>query len=199
MFTGIITHIGKVEKLELSANKDCLLAIAIAQPIARKLEIGCSIACNGICLTLIKQEDNLFYFQASNETRAKTTLNNWFVGQEINIEFALRFGDELGGHLVSGHVDGCAKLASLHPIQESTKMVFKLENHTRDLEKFIVKKGSICVDGISLTVNEVNGDEFSVNIIPHTIENTALKAIKIGNLVNIEIDLVARYINKWQN
>ena len=145
MFTGIITHIGIVEEIKFSATKDCLLAISIKQKISRKLDIGCSIACDGICLTLIKKVKNKFYFQASKETCSKTTLQKWFIGKKINIEFALRVGDEFGGHIVSGHIDGCAKLKALKPIKDSVTMTFELEKKSTNLMKYIVEKGSICV------------------------------------------------------
>lgn len=196
MFTGIITHIGEIKKIEFNDNKDCLLAIFIANKITRKLEIGCSVACNGICLTLIKKSEQTLYFQASQETQAVTTLKNWSLNQKINIEFALRLGDEFSGHIVLGHVDGCAKLKAKMPIKDSWQMIFKLEKKSSDLTKYIAKKGSICIDGISLTVNEVEKNSFTVNIIKHTFDNTNLGKIKIGDEVNIEIDIVARYVNK---
>ncbi len=199
MFTGIITHIAKVKMLEITPNKDCLLALEISQPISRSLEIGCSIACNGICLTLIKSENNLFYFQASSETALKTNILEWKIDAPINIEFALRMGDELGGHMVLGHIDGCAKIIAIEEIQESKKFTFKLEASAAQLARFIVPKGSICLNGVSLTVNDVTGDKFCVNIIPHTLQHTAFQAAKINDKINVEIDLVARYINKWQN
>ncbi len=196
MFTGIITHIGEIKKIEFSENNDCLLAIFIKEKIARNLDIGCSIACNGICLTLVKNENQLLYFQASNETCAVTTLKNWQVGKKINIEFALRLGDEFGGHIVSGHIDGRAKLKTLSPVKDSWQMVFELDEKSCNLEKYIAKKGSIAIDGISLTVNEVDKNSFAVNIIKHTFENTNLGKIAQNDEVNIEIDVVARYVNK---
>jgi len=194
MFTGIITDIGKISELNFSQEKDCELAILPQKEILRSLDIGCSIACNGICLTLIKKEKSQLYFQASKETCEVTNIKNWRIGQEINIEFALRIGDELGGHMVSGHVDGCAKLKDLQPIQNSVKMTFELTDDSKNLAKFIAKKGSICLDGVSLTVNNSEENIFNVNIIEHSLQNTTLGALAIGDLVNVEIDLVARYI-----
>lgn len=194
MFTGIITHIGTVSDIKFSNKKDCLLTIFIADKILRKLDIGCSIACDGICLTLIKKAKNLFYFQASKETCDKTTLSKWFIGKKINIEFALRVGDEFGGHIVSGHVDGRAKLKTRKAVKNSVEMVFELEKKSTNLIKFIAQKGSICINGISLTINKLDKKNFSVNIIPHTLSNTNLAQIKAEDEVNIEIDLIARYI-----
>ncbi len=194
MFTGIITHIGEISGLDFNQDKDCLLAVFFQEEILRKLDIGCSVACNGICLTLIKKEKSTLFFQASKETCEITNLKNWKIGQKINIEFALRLGDELGGHMVSGHVDGCVMLKSLQQIQDSVKITFALEKNSQDLAKFIAKKGSICLDGVSLTVNEAQENSFSVNIIEHTLNNTTLGALAIGDLANVEIDLVARYV-----
>jgi len=198
MFTGIITHSGIVEALEANAKKDLLLKISTQKnSVKRKLEIGCSIACSGICLTLISKKivgtKIIFSFQASKETCEKTSLKNWQVGKEVNLEFALRMGDELGGHMVLGHVDTIAKIAQIKKIKDSTEFIFQTK---KELMKFITPKGSIVLDGISLTVNDVKSDKFSVNIIPHTLANTALKAAKIGDEVNLEIDVIARYAAK---
>lgn len=194
MFTGIITNIGIVKKITFSSKKDCLLAISIAGKILRKLEIGCSIACDGICLTLIKKEKNLLFFQASEETCAKTALKKWFIGKEINIEFALRVGDEFGGHIVSGHIDGCAKLKAKKAVKDSVAMTFELEKNATNLTKYIAEKGSICLNGISLTINKATGKLFAVNVIEHSLNNTNFAKIKVGDLVNVEIDLIARYV-----
>lgn len=194
MFTGIITHIGIVEELKFAAKKDCLLAISAKQKISRKLEIGCSIACDGICLTLIKKTKNLLFFQASQETCQKTTLQKWFIGKKINLEFALRVGDEFGGHIVSGHVDGAAKLKTRKAVKDSVEMTFELEKTSANLSKYIVAKGSICLNGISLTVNKSDKKSFTVNVIPHSLNSTNLAEIKSGDFVNVEIDLIARYV-----
>lgn len=194
MFTGIITNIATIKNIEFNENKDCLIAIKIDDENNRELKIGCSISNNGVCLTLIKKESDLLFFQASKESCDITTIKNWQINDKINIEFALRVGDEFGGHIVSGHVDDVAKLIEITEIQESKKMKFKLKNH--DLMRYIAKKGSISIDGISLTVNEVFDDSFEVNIINHTFENTNLKYKNIDDEFNIEIDLLARYVNK---
>jgi riboflavin synthase len=198
MFTGIITNLGKIEATEFNAKKDLLLKISAKKnEIKRSLEIGCSIACNGICLTLIAKKiigtKVIFSFQASNETCKKTTLSNWSIGQLINLEFALRVGDELGGHMVLGHVDGKAKITKIKSIKDSHQFVFTTEQR---LMEFIVEKGSVTLNGTSLTVNEVTKNSFSINIIPHTIKNTVFQNSKIGDLVNLEIDALARYAKK---
>ncbi len=198
MFTGIITHIGNIESISRNQKHDLLLEISLAKKeILRKLDIGCSIACNGICLTLIKKiSKNLktvLSFQASDETCNKTTIINWKKNQPINLEFALRVGDELGGHMVLGHVDAKAKIQSIKKVKQSNKFTFLAP---KELMKFIVEKGSITIDGVSLTVNQVAKNSFSVNIIPHTLTNTAFSQAKVGDLVNLEIDAMARYAAK---
>lgn len=191
MFTGIITHLGKISELKKNPKKDLLLKISVVGKINRKLAIGCSIACNGICLTLIEQKKSLLSFQASRETCEKTTLENWKIGEEINLEFALRAGDELGGHMVLGHVDGTAKILAIQPIKDSKKFTFSTK---KELMKFIAEKGSVTLNGASLTVNEVKKNSFSVNLIPHTIANTAFKNSAVNDFVNLEIDVIARYV-----
>lgn len=196
MFTGIITNIGTVESLNHNAKKDLLIKIStIKDNIKRKLEIGCSIACNGICLTLVKKEISgkkiIFSFQASKETIDKTNLKDWQIGKLINLEFALRMGDEFGGHMVLGHVDDCVKIISIKKIKDSFKFTFV---NKKSLQQFISPKCSATLDGVSLTVNEVNSKSFSVNIISHTLENTCFKTYNDDSLVNIEIDLIARYL-----
>ncbi len=198
MFTGIITNLGTVESLTHNSKKDLLLKISTTKINSKRtLEIGCSIACNGICLTLIEKKtqakQTIFSFQASAETCAKTTLKNWQIGQLINLEFALRVGDELGGHMVLGHVDATAKIKSIKPIQDSHQFTFSAP---QNLMQFIVEKGSVTLDGISLTVNEVTKNSFSINAIPHTLANTILQNATVGNLVNLEIDAIARYVAK---
>jgi len=191
MFTGIITHLGKISELKKNPKKDLLLKISVVGKINRKLVIGCSIACNGICLTLIEQKKSLLSFQASRETCEKTTLENWKIGEEINLEFALRAGDELGGHMVLGHVDGTAKILTIQPIKDSKKFTFSTK---KELMKFIAEKGSVTLNGASLTVNKVEKNSFSVNLIPHTIANTAFKNAAVNDFINLEIDVIARYV-----
>ncbi len=197
MFTGIITHLGKVSALDFNREKDLLLKIITFSKINRKLEIGCSIACNGICLTLISKKKffkkTTLTFQASDETCQKTNLKNWKIDDEINLEFALRAGDELGGHMVLGHVDDVAQIKSITQIKDSQQFIFTAK---KDLMKFISEKGSVTLNGVSLTVNAVSNNDFSVNVIPHTLENTSFHHAKIGDFVNLEIDAIARYLAK---
>ncbi len=198
MFTGIITNLATLKKLEFNAKKDAILVLEIKKSnIDRDLKIGCSIACNGICLTLISQKtlkDNLLLsFQASQETCNKTTLKNWQINQHINIEFSMRLNDEFGGHLVSGHVDDVTKIIAIKNIKESWKFEFKIP---KKLEKFIAPKGSITINGTSLTINDVNKKTFAINIIKHTMENTIFQHSKVGDLVNLEIDLISRYLSQ---
>ncbi|MDA0901809.1 MAG: riboflavin synthase [Proteobacteria bacterium] len=198
MFTGIITHIGTVANLEKADNQDLLITIKIADKnINRTLENGCSIACSGACLTLIKKTqkngDLYLSFAASDETLSKTTIGDWKEGDKVNIEFALRVGDELGGHIVSGHVDDIATIKSIENIADSYKFTISFD---KNLAKFICEKGSVTLNGISLTINEVGADFFSVNIIEHTFHNTILQYAKQGDRINLEIDTVARYLNK---
>lgn len=196
MFTGIITNLGIIEELKSNSKKDLLIKISTAKnSVKRKLEIGCSISCMGICLTLIKKEiiakKIIFTFQASKETQNKTNLKNWKIGDLVNLEFALQVGDELGGHMVLGHIDDCIKIESIKKIRDSFK--FTLENK-KDLRQFISTKCSVTLDGVSLTVNEVESNSFNINIIAHTLTNTCFKNYKVGDLINIEIDLIARYL-----
>ena len=199
MFTGIITNLGKIVALENNSKKDLLVKISTVKiSVKRKLEIGCSIAINGICLTLISKKivgkDFVFSFQASKETCQKTTLAKLKIGQIVNLEFALRAGDELGGHMVLGHVDEVAKISAIKKIKDSHKLTFKT---SKELMRFIAVKGSIVIDGVSLTVNETGADFFSVNIIPHTLQNTNFKNLKVGDLINLEIDAIARYLENF--
>lgn len=193
MFTGIITHTAKVKNLETKENKDLRLTLSFDEVIKRKLDIGASVACNGVCLTIIENNNDLV-FEVSKETLSKTNFSNLKINDKINIEFSLRLGDELGGHLVSGHIDGIAKLISAKEIQTSHEMEFEVLDS--NLAKYIARKGGICLNGISLTVNEVNKNNFKVNIIPHTWQNTNLGNLKVGETVNVEIDMVARYLEK---
>jgi riboflavin synthase len=200
MFTGIITNIGVVKNLSYLANQDLLIALELPHQIDRSLEIGCSIACNGVCLTLVKKiasNNSLIVgleFQASSETLSKTNINHCKIGNKINLEFALRMGDELGGHLVAGHVDDVAKILEIQPINnDSWRFTIDLP---QNLRKFIATKGSVVLNGVSLTVNEVFADTFSVNIIKHTFDNTNFSNLKIGDYLNLEVDLIARYLEK---
>jgi len=192
MFTGIIREVGAL--LSRREAGDTYLRIA-CQRAPETIEIGASIACNGICLTVMESgtDDDQHWFEgaASTETKDKTTLGAWQPGQRINLEPALRLGDELGGHIVSGHIDGVGEIAAIRPEGDSHRLTLRAPEA---LARFIASKGSICVDGISLTVNEVEGATFGVNIIPHTWSVTSLAGAEPGGQVNLEIDLLARYV-----
>lgn len=188
MFTGIITDIGTVKSV--TTDGDRRFDIATRYDMSR-VDIGASIACSGTCLTVIEKGDGWFAVQASGETLDKTTAGSWAEGTPLNLERALKLGDELGGHIVSGHVDGVADVISTEPAGESLKIDFRAPD---ELAKFIAPKGSVTLDGVSLTVNNVDGTGFSVNIIPHTQAETTLGRIQPGQRVNLEIDVLARYV-----
>ncbi|MBL8666266.1 MAG: riboflavin synthase [Rhodospirillales bacterium] len=188
MFTGIVTDLGRVR--DIRSEGDTRIEIATAYEMAL-VPIGASIACSGVCLTVIERQEGWFAVQASAETLACTTLGAWRKGTRVNLERALKVGDELGGHLVSGHVDGVGTIVSITPDGESHRFLFEAP---AALARFIAPKGSIAIDGISLTVNEVEGARFGVNIIPHTWTVTSLGATQPGSRVNLEIDLLARYV-----
>jgi riboflavin synthase len=190
MFTGIIRDVGEIVALDKSGDWKISVSTNLNLDDAG---IGCSIACDGVCLTLIEKTESSFTVQLSAETLSKTTAKNWKIGKRLNLERALRMGEELGGHLVSGHVDGVAKIVSKTPENDSLRYKFSLPEN---LAKYAAQKGSIAVDGISLTVNEVEGEVFGANIIPHTQNMTTLGAKNIGDDVNIEIDVVARYVER---
>lgn len=188
MFTGIVTDVGTVSQVE--KRGDTKFTIETKFPV-QSIDIGASIACNGCCLTVIEKAGNAFRVEASAETLSKTTLGSWAEGSRVNLERALRMGDELGGHIVSGHVDGVAIIKSIMPEGDSLRFVFTAPP---TLARFIAPKGSVTLEGTSLTVNEVNGCEFGVNIIPHTQAVTTWGFAKAGDRVNIEIDMLARYV-----
>lgn len=190
MFTGIITEIGEVCRVE----KDGDWVFAIRAPATvRDLQVGASVACSGVCLTVIDVQSGTFVVQASQETLDVTVLKDWHVGTRVNLERALRVGDELGGHLVSGHVDGIAAIVSMTPEKDSIRFVFEAPS---GFACFLAPKGSVTLDGISLTVNEVEGNRFGVNIIPHTQSATTLGGKKAGDRLNFEIDTIARYVHR---
>jgi riboflavin synthase len=188
MFTGIITDIGRVRHVE--AGGDPRYVIETSYDTAR-ISLGASIAHSGICLTVIETGAGWYKVQASAETLARTTAGNWREGTRLNLEQALRMGDELGGHLVSGHVDAVARILERRPEADSLRFVFELP---AGLARFIAPKGSVTIDGVSLTVNEVEAGRFGVNIIPHTQHMTGFGAAAPGDVVNLEIDLLARYV-----
>jgi riboflavin synthase len=197
MFTGLITGVGTVREVQpIGQGKDARFVIAVPMDnevwsgIGR-VKIGASIACSGCCLTVIERDDDSFTVEVSAESLGLTTLGTWKPGTRINLEGSLKLGDEMGGHLVSGHVDGLAEVISAIPENGSTRWQFLLPH---ELARFVARKGSIAVNGVSLTVNEVEGQKFSVNIIPHTAEQTSFSSLAVGDRVNIEIDMLARYV-----
>ncbi len=197
MFTGIISGIGRVAEVQpIGAGADMRLQIAVPQDKAEwaglpGVVLGASISCSGCCLTVVDMDARSFAVEVSAETLSKTTLGRWTPGRRINLERALKLGDELGGHIVSGHVDGLGEVLSATPENGSTRWAFRVPPA---LARFVAPKGSIAVDGVSLTVNEVKGDVFGVNIIPHTAEETTFGTLTAGDAVNLEIDMLARYV-----
>jgi len=192
MFTGIVTALGTVRSVSpIGDGKDMRLVIAAPWPDTASIAIGASIACSGCCLTATELGPDWFAADASAETLACTTLGTWQPGTQVNLERSLRLGDELGGHIVSGHVDGVGTALSATPENGSTRWRFRVPPA---LARFIAVKGSIAVDGVSLTVNEVDGDTFGVNVIPHTESVTGFGTLRPGQAVNIEIDMLARYV-----
>jgi riboflavin synthase len=197
MFTGIITGRGTVREIvPLGAARDMRLVIATngwadGDGIAR----GASIACSGCCLTAVEVGTGFFAVDASAETLGKTTLGRWHPGTRVNLERPLRVGEELGGHIVSGHVDGVGEALAASPEHGSVRWRFRVP---APLARFIAAKGSVAVDGVSLTVNDVDGNVFGVNIIPHTAAVTSFAELKPGDPVNIEIDMLARYVARLQ-
>jgi riboflavin synthase len=188
MFTGIITDIGTVRRVE--KRGDARFVIETHYDVTG-IDMGASICCSGCCLTVVEKGNNTFAVDVSAESLSKTNLGGWTEGTRINLERALKMGDELGGHVVSGHVDGVGTILSVTPEGDSKRFRFRVPS---ELARFIAPKGSVAVDGTSLTVNEVEGDTFGVNIIPHTQSVTTWGQAKEGQTVNIEIDMLARYV-----
>lgn len=191
MFTGIVTDIGKV--LLLEQRGDLRARIGTAYDVGG-IDIGASIACNGVCLTVIalgRDPQNWFDVEISAETVGATNVGGWQVGSRLNLERALKVGDELGGHIVSGHVDGVAEVVGLRDEGDSTRVTFRAPDA---LARFIAPKGSVALNGTSLTVNEVAGADFGINFIPHTKTATTWGDVALGDLINLEIDTMARYV-----
>lgn len=188
MFTGIVTDIGEVRRLERRGDLRARIGTAYDTDT---IDIGASIACSGVCLTVVQMGKDWFEVEISAETLDKTTIGGWAEGTRVNLERALKVGDELGGHIVSGHVDGLARIVGMQPEGDSVRYTF---DAPRALARFIAPKGSVALDGTSLTVNEVDGTRFGVNIIPHTQEVTTWGGSKVGDAVNLEIDTLARYV-----
>ena len=190
MFTGIITDVGEIIQLE---KKGDLRARIQTNYDAKGIAFGASIACDGICLTAVDFGDNWFDVEISAETVSKTIIGTglWEISHKVNLERSLKIGDELGGHIVSGHVDGIAKVLSIKDEGDSTRFVFEV---SRELARFIAPKGSVALNGTSLTVNEVKDSTFGINLVPHTKKVTSWDTTEVGDPINLEIDTLARYV-----
>ncbi|WP_417726028.1 riboflavin synthase [Roseovarius sp.] len=188
MFTGIITDVGRIKSVE--HRGDLRARIGTGYDTA-KIEIGASIACDGVCLTVVTLGSDCFDVDISAETLSKTNLSGWTVDRRVNLERALRVGDELGGHIVSGHVDGLAEVVEMRDEGDSTRVTLRAP---QALARFIAPKGSVALNGTSLTVNEVSGRDFGINFIPHTKAVTTWGDVAVGDMVNLEIDTLARYV-----
>lgn len=193
MFTGIVTDIGRVRSVR-QTERDRRYEIETAWDTAG-IDLGASISHAGCCLTVTEKGPAWFAVEVSGETLSKTTLGGWREGDPVNLERAAKLGDELGGHIVSGHVDGLGRVVSVTPEGGSHRIDIAAP---APLHRYIAAKGSITVDGVSLTVNAVEGEVFGLNIIPHTWEATTLGGLKAGDAVNLEIDMLARYLARWQ-
>ena len=191
MFTGIITDVGKIQSIDFDSGKIKILTNYKYDSI----NLGASICCSGICLTVTEigsfNDYSYFCVQVSNETISKSSVKFWKENTEINLERSLKFGDEVGGHLVTGHVDCLAEVNSINKSKNSNIINIKFPD---DYKKFIASKGSVCLDGISLTINDVFENMFTVNIIPHTEDNTSWNNLNEGDSINLEFDILARYV-----
>jgi riboflavin synthase len=198
MFTGIVTNIGTITKAE--QRGDLRLVIQCSYDMD-SVDLGASIACSGCCLTVVDKGSDWFAVDASAETIAKTASGLWTEGNRLNLERALKVGDELGGHIVTGHIDGVGKVVSVEPIGDSHRVEIRTP---ASLAAYIAEKGSITVDGVSLTVNSVTDDahgsaRFSLNIVPHTWDVTTLANLAVGKMANLEIDVLARYLKRMED
>ena len=198
MFTGIITDVGTITELEQEGDLRARIRTAYD---TGGIDMGASIASDGVCLTVVALGADWYDVQISAETTSKTNIGaagnhkGWFVGKRVNLERALKVGDELGGHIVSGHVDGVAEVVGLRDEGDSTRVTLRAP---KELARFIAPKGSVALNGTSLTVNEVEGCDFGINFIPHTKEVTTWGDVSLGDLVNLEIDTLARYVARLQ-
>ena len=198
MFTGIVTDVGEIAEIE--KIKDTRAKIFCTYNVS-EIDLGASICCDGVCLTVtdsgISENKNWFSVDISSETILKTIIGDkdvgWKPGRKVNLERSLRLGDELGGHIVTGHIDGTGSIEKILDVEGSTQVTFQTN---RNLAKFIAEKGSITLNGTSLTVNQVEASSFAINFIPHTKENTTWQKMRIGEKVNIEIDILARYVDR---
>jgi riboflavin synthase len=190
MFTGIITDVGRIAAVE--ARGDLRLHVACGYDL-EKVDLGASIACSGVCLTVVDKGPDWFAVDVSAETVSRTAPDMWAQGRRLNLERALRLGDELGGHIVTGHVDGVGTVVAVDPVGDSRRLAIEAP---AGLARYIAGKGSIALDGVSLTVNAVGGARFEINVIPHTAQQTTLGDLQPGSGVNLEIDVLARYLGR---
>jgi len=197
MFTGIVSHIGKIENI--THPSDWELSVKVENNKyssdfnSDDLLIGASVSCSGICLTLKKRSERILFFDVSDETVSKTNFLEWKVGDFINLEKSLKVGDEIGGHFVYGHVDTTATVKEIKQINGSLKVVFSVN---KNFMKYFAPKGSVTIDGVSLTINEIKDKTFAVNIVPFTWDNTSFKNYILDTIVNVEIDILARYLER---
>jgi len=192
MFTGIITAVGSVRALSRENGVKVTLDVPF---VTNEVAVGASVACNGICLTVVDRGEKALTFEASEETLKRTTLGNWGEGTPVNLERSLKAGDELGGHMVMGHVDAVAEITAIEPIEGGKAMTLSLP---AEIAHLVAEKGSVTLDGVSLTVNGVSGETFTVAIIPHTAAVTTFRNRKTGDKVNVEADVFARYSARLQ-
>jgi riboflavin synthase len=192
MFTGIVQGVGRVRALEPRGG-DVTLVFDTGEVPLDGVELGGSIAVNGVCLTATAFDRSSFRADVSRETLSLTTLGDWTVGTPVNLEKALLAGQALGGHYVTGHVDGVGRVVSRHDDARSVRMEFQVPP---ELARYVARKGSICIDGVSLTVNGATGDRFDVNLVPHTLEVTTLGHLQADSRVNLEVDIIARYVER---
>ena len=192
MFTGLVQGIGRVRAIE-PRDGDVTLVFDTGDVPLDDLERGGSVAVSGVCLTATSLEQSSFAADVSRETLSLTTLGEWQIGTRVNLEKALRAGQALGGHYVTGHVDGVGHVLARHDDGRSVRMEFGVPP---ELARYVARKGSICIDGVSLTVNGAEGDRFDVNLVPHTLEVTTLGQLQSGSRVNLEVDIIARYLER---
>ncbi|MFN3519829.1 MAG: riboflavin synthase [Sphingomonas sp.] len=198
MFTGIITDVGEITRVETRGDTRVVVATSYE---TLEIDLGASVACSGVCLTVVDKGPDWLAFDVSGETLTRTAQGQWSEGRRLNLERAMKLGDELGGHIVTGHVDGIAEVTSVRPDGDSKRVDLRVSS---DLAPFLATKGSVTVDGVSLTVNDVTDDPagatiFAVNIIPHTQAVTTLSDLAPGSAVNIEIDVLARYLQRMEH
>lgn len=191
MFTGIVSDIGEIVSVDPGGKEGDRRFVIATKHDMTPIAIGASIACSGCCLTVIEKKAGQFAVEVSAESLDKTHLGDWTVGSRLNLELSLKLGDELGGHLVYGHVDGVGRIVSVTPEGGSVRFVFEAPP---EVARFVAAKGSIAIDGISLTVNEVDDNRFGVNVISHTQAVTTLGQARVGQRVNLEVDMLARYV-----